>query len=57
MKKIKTNSTIEEDILLLQEKGTFTWKWGSESKIDRRTLLMLMEGVTPKRLQARYKLT
>ena len=39
------------------EKGTFAWKWGSESKIDRRTLLMLLEGVTPKRLQERYKIS
>jgi transposase len=39
------------------EKGTFTWKWGGENQIDRRTFLMLLEGVTPKRLQARYKIT
>ena len=39
------------------EKGTFAWKWGRESKIDRRTLLMLLEGVTPKRLQERYKIS
>lgn len=38
------------------EKGSFAWKWGSESQIDRRTLFMLLEGITPKRLQARYKL-
>lgn len=39
------------------EKGTFAWKWGNNSNIDRRTLLMLLEGVTPKKLQERYKLT
>ena len=37
------------------EKGTFTWKWGDKSRIDRRTFFMLLEGVIPKRLQARYK--
>jgi transposase len=39
------------------EKGTFAWKWRDETRIDRRTLLMLLEGVTPKMLQARYKIT
>ncbi len=39
------------------EKGSFAWKWGSDSQIDRRTFLMLLEGVTPKRLQVRYALT
>ena len=39
------------------EKGTFAWKWGSDSTIDRRTFLMLLEGVTPKKLQARYTIT
>jgi len=38
------------------EKGSFAWKWGSNVQIDRRTFLMLLEGVTPKRLQARYTL-
>ena len=36
------------------EKGSFAWKWGSDNQIDRRTFLMLLEGVTPKRLQVRY---
>jgi len=36
------------------EKGSFAWKWGSDNLIDRRTFLMLLEGVTPKRLQVRY---
>lgn len=39
------------------EKGSFAWKWGQESKIDRREFLMLLEGVTPKRLQVRYNIT
>lgn len=39
------------------EKGSFAWKWGSDNRIDRRTFLMLLEGVTPKKLQARYMLT
>lgn len=36
------------------EKGSFAWKWESDNQIDRRTFLMLLEGVTPKRLQVRY---
>jgi transposase len=38
------------------EKGTFSGKWGSESSLDRRTFLMLLEGVVPKRLQRRFSL-
>jgi transposase len=36
------------------EKGTFSWKWGSAELLDRRTFFMLLEGIIPKRLQARY---
>jgi transposase len=36
------------------EKGSFAHKWGSEVFLDRRTFLMLLEGITPKRLQGRY---
>jgi len=36
------------------EKGSFAWKWGSESLIDRRTFFMLLEGITPKRLRVRH---
>ncbi len=36
------------------EKGTFAWKWGNTPSIDRRTFLMLLEGVTPKKIQVRY---
>jgi transposase len=38
------------------EKGSFAWNWGRDNRIDRRTFLMLLEGVTPKKLQARYML-
>lgn len=41
----------------LLEKGTFKWTWGDESRLDRRTFLMLLEGITPKRLQIRYSIT
>lgn len=36
------------------EKGSFAWKGGTESLIDRRTFFMLLEGITPKRLQVRH---
>jgi len=36
------------------EKGSFIWKWGSKAQIDRRTFFMLLEGVTPKKMQSRY---
>lgn len=36
------------------EKGSFPWKWGSPASLDRRTFLMLLEGIIPKRLQTRY---
>lgn len=38
------------------EKGTFAWKWGSVSSIDRKAFLMLLEGITPKRLHPRFSL-
>lgn len=38
------------------EKGSFNWKWGETSSLDRRTFLMLLEGVTPKRVQVRYNI-
>jgi transposase len=37
------------------EKGTFSWKWNGQSTLDRRTFLMLLEGITPKRVQMRHK--
>lgn len=39
------------------EKGSFLWKWGSKTSLDRREFLMLLEGVTPKRLQVRYSIS
>ena len=39
------------------EKGSFAWKWGGDNRIDRRAFLMLLEGITPKRLQARYNVS
>lgn len=36
------------------EKGSYAWKWSDQSSLDRRTFLMLLEGVTPKRMQVRY---
>ena len=38
------------------EKGTFSCKWGSTSMLDRRTFLMLLEGIVPRRLQRRFSL-
>jgi transposase len=39
------------------EKGSFIWKWGEKCSLDKREFLMLLEGITPKRLQARYNIT
>lgn len=39
------------------EKGSFAWKWGSQNSLDRREFMMLLEGITPKRVQARYNPT
>ena len=36
------------------EKGTFSWKWNDITILDRRTFLMLLEGIHPKRLERRY---
>lgn len=38
------------------EKGTFPGKWGAELKLDRRSFLMLLEGIIPRRLQPRFSL-
>lgn len=38
------------------EKGTYSWKWGDTSSLDRRAFLMLLEGITPKRLNRRFSL-
>lgn len=39
------------------EKGSFNWKWGEKASLDRRGFLMLLEGITAKRLQDRYSVT
>lgn len=39
------------------EKGTFSWKCGSRNLLDRREFLMLLEGITPKRMQVRYSVS
>jgi len=36
------------------EKGTFPWKWSNITNIDRRSFIMLLEGIIPKRLVNRY---
>ena len=36
------------------EKGTFYWKWNEIKSLDRRTFVMLLEGIQPKRLERRY---
>ena len=36
------------------EKGTFPWKWNNITIIDRRSFLMLLEGIIPRRLERRY---
>jgi transposase len=36
------------------EKGTFPCKWGETKSMDRRHFIMLLEGITPKRLQQRF---
>jgi len=38
------------------EKGTFAWKPGSAIVLDRRSFLMMLEGVVPKRLNLRFSL-
>lgn len=39
------------------EKGTFSKRYMKEGKIERREFLMLLEGVTPKRFQKRFKIS
>ncbi|MCC5831970.1 MAG: IS66 family insertion sequence element accessory protein TnpB [Chlamydiales bacterium] len=38
------------------EQGTFSWKWGSQTTLDRRSFMLLLEGVIPKRIQKRFSL-
>lgn len=39
------------------EKGSFAWKWGDITSLDRRTFLIMLEGIVPRRLQMRYKVS
>lgn len=38
------------------EKGSFSWQWDKNMPLHRRDLVMLLEGITPKRLEKRYHL-
>jgi transposase len=38
------------------EKGTYNWKWGDITTLNRKTFLLLLEGVVPKRIQKRFSL-
>jgi len=38
------------------EQGSFAWKWGKDAIIDRRSLLLVLEGVVPKRIQKRFSI-
>jgi transposase len=38
------------------EKGTFAWKWGKQTVLDRKSFLLLLEGVILKRIQKRFSL-
>ena len=38
------------------EKGAFAWDWENPSDLTRKSFLMLLEGITPKRLQPRFSL-
>lgn len=39
------------------EKGTFSKRYMEKGKLERREFLMLLEGITPKHLQKRYKIS
>lgn len=39
------------------EKGAFSWKWGEAPTLDRRSFLMLLEGIVPRRLQVRHRIS
>jgi transposase len=38
------------------EKGTFAWQWDEKAPLNRKAFLMLLEGVSPKRIQKRFSL-
>jgi transposase len=37
------------------EEGTFNWKWG-DTNLNRKTFLLLLEGVVPKKFERRFSL-
>lgn len=36
------------------EKGHFRWNWNNTAMMDRRSFLMILEGIIPKQLERRY---
>lgn len=38
------------------EKGTFAYSWESLNRMDRKTFLMLLEGIVPKKMQERHNI-
>lgn len=38
------------------EQGTYFWQWGSSTTIDRKSFVMMLEGIVPKRIQKRFSL-
>ena len=38
------------------EEGTFNWKWGENIPLNRKTFLLLLEGVIPKKFEHRFSL-
>jgi transposase len=37
------------------EQGTFRVKWNGKRELSRREFIMMLEGITPKRLNVRYR--
>jgi len=37
------------------ERGTFNVYWNGKKKLERREFVMLLEGITPKKLSRRYR--
>ena len=40
----------------LLEKGTFSKKWNDKTQLDRKTFFMLLEGISPKKIDKRFSL-
>lgn len=36
------------------EKGTFKWKWNATNTLDRRSFLMILEGIIPYKIEHRH---